>query len=267
MVGEYRFAGERVDFSAALRQDFNDRFQDTTTFRVGAGYELTDTTRLRAAVGTGVKNPTFSELFGFFDGVFVGNPDLEPEKSTSWEIGVDQRFFDGDAVVSVTYFNAELDNEIFTIFGPAPTFTATPANRDTVSTQQGVELAFAAQFGEQWSFNAAYTYLDAEENGTTEVRRPESIASAALTWALPNDAASATLVVRHNGEMLDTDFGSFAGVVLDDFTLVNFNVGAEVTKGVTLFGRVENLLDERYEQVFSFVSPGLNAVAGIRAEF
>lgn len=267
LVGEYRFAGERVDFSAALRQDFNDRFADTTTFRVGAGFDVTDTTRLRAAAGTGVKNPTFSELFGFFDGVFVGNLDLEPEKSTSWEIGADQRFLSGDAIFSVTYFNAELENEIFTIFGPAPTFTATPANRDTVSTQQGVEVALAAQLGKQWSFNAAYTYLDAKENGTTEVRRPESIASAALTWALPNDAASATLVVRHNGEMLDTDFGSFTRVTLEDFTLVNINVSAKLVEGVELFGRVENLFDERYEQVFSFVSPGLNATVGIRASF
>ncbi len=267
LVGEYRFAGERVDFSAALRQDFNDRFADTTTFRVGAGYDLTDTTRLRAAVGTGVKNPTFSELFGFFDGVFVGNPDLEPEQSTSWEIGADQRFLDGDAILSVTYFNAELDNEIFSIFGGPPTFTATPANRDTVSTQQGVEVALAAQFGEQWSFNAAYTNVDAQEDGTTEIRRPDSIASAALTWSHPDDTASASLVVRYNGETFDTDFGSFTRVTLDDFTLVNINARAKLVEGVELFGRVENLLDERYEQVFSFVSPGLNAVAGIRASF
>ena len=269
LVGEYRFNGDGFDVSAALRQDFNNRFQDTTTFRVGAGFDVTDTTRIRAAVGTGVKNPSFFELFGFFDGVFIGNPELEPEESTSWEVGLDQGFFGGDAQISVTYFNAELDSEIFTVF-PAPTFIATPGNRTTESEQQGIEVALSAQISEQWSLNAAYTYLDAEEDGVTEVRRPESIASGAITWTHPGDTASATLVVRHNGEMLDSDFtaGFPAGIAtLDDFTLVNINARVELSDGIDLFGRVENLLDERYEQVLSFVSPGLTAIAGIRAQF
>lgn len=270
LVGEYRYSGRSdIDFSAAIRRDINNRFQDTTTFRVGAGYEVTSNTRLRAAIGTGVKNPTFFELFGFFDGVFIGNPDLEPEKSTSWELGIDQYLFGLDAKLSVTYFNAELESEIFTAF-PPPTFIATPGNRSTESEQQGVEVALSAQLGRQWSVDAAYTYLDAEEDGVTEVRRPESIASAAFTWTAPDDKASATLVVRHNGEATDSDFtvGFPAGVaVLDDFTLVNLNARFEVAEGLEVFGRVENLLDETYEQVFSFVSPGRTAVIGIGAEF
>lgn len=267
LVGEYRYVGSTFDFSAAIRQDFNNRFQDTTTFRVGAGLNATDTTRLRASIGSGVKNPTFTELFGFFDGVFLGNPDLQPEESTSWEIGVDQRFANDAAVVSVTYFNAELENEVFTIFGPAPTFTATPANRDTQSDRQGVEVALSANIGPQWSVNAAYAYVDSKENGVAEIRRPESIASGALTWTAPGDKASATLVVRHNGETPDTDFGTFSSVTLDDFTLVNFNARVKLVEGVSAFGRVENLLDETYEQVFSFVSPGRTALIGIEARF
>lgn len=267
LVAEFRHSDGTFDFSAAIRQDFNDRFQDTTTFRVGAGYELTDTTRVRAAIGTGVKNPSFTELFGFFDGVFVGNPDLEPEESTSWEVGIDQDFFNRDATVSVTYFNAELDSEIFTSFGPPPAFTATPANRSTESTREGVEVALSVQMGQQWKLNAAYTYVDSEENGTPEIRRPESIASGALTWTAPSEKASATLVVRHNGEIGDTDFGAFVPVTLEDFTLVNFNARIELAEGLALFARAENLFDERYEQVFSFVSPGRSVIAGFSARF
>ncbi|MEL6239179.1 MAG: TonB-dependent receptor plug domain-containing protein, partial [Pseudomonadota bacterium] len=54
-VGQYRYSGHRFDFSASLRHDLNDLFEDATTFRVGAGFKATDTTRLRAAFGTGVK--------------------------------------------------------------------------------------------------------------------------------------------------------------------------------------------------------------------
>jgi vitamin B12 transporter len=258
-----------VDLSAALRHNINDLFRDATTFRLGAGYRITDTTRLRAAAGSGVKNPGFFELYGFIDGRFIGNADLQPEKSTSWEVGLDQDI--GDAArVSVTWFNAELEDEIFTTF-PPPTFTATPTNAATTSEQQGVEVALSAAISPQWSVNAAYSYVDAEENGVAEVRRPESIASAALTWTHPQDRASATLVIRHNGETTDLAFTdpSFVPVraVLDDYTLVNLNARVKLAEGINAFGRVENLLDEQYEQVFSFVSPGRSAVIGIEARF
>lgn len=269
LVGEYRYSSEAFDFSAALRHDFNDLFRDATTFRVGAGYRLTETTRLRAAAGSGVKNPGFFELYGFIDGRFIGNAALRPEKSTGWEVGLDQQLGDS-ATLAVTYFDSELEGEIFTTF-PAPTFIATPANRTTTSQQRGVEVALNARIGPQWSLDVAYSYLDSEENGIEEVRRPRHIASAALTWTAPGDAASATLVVRHNGATGDVAFTdpSFVPVrvQLDDYTLVNLNARVKVTDAIGAFARVENLLDERYEQVFSFVSPGRTAVVGIEARF
>ena len=268
-VGEYRFTGEAFDLSAALRHDINDTFRDATTFRVGAGYRITDTTRLRAAAGSGVKNPGFFELYGFVDGRFIGNAALRPEKSTGWEVGVDQQIGDA-ATLAVTYFDSELEGEIFTTF-PAPNFIATPANRTTVSEQRGVEVSLAAKLSEQWSLDAAYSYLDAEENGVREVRRPKHIASAALTWAAPDDAASATLVVRHNGATPDVAFTDPTfrpvRVQLDDYTLVNLNARLKLTDNISGFARAENLLGETYEQVFSFVSPGRSAVVGVEARF
>ena len=269
LVGEYRYSGEAFDLAAAIRHDFNDLFRDATTFRVGAGYRVTDTTRLRAAGGTGVKNPGFFELYGFIDGRFIGNAALRPEKSTGWEAGIDQQLGDR-ASVAVTYFDSELDGEIFTTF-PPPNFIATPANRTTESRQRGVEVSMNAQLAEQWSLDAAYSYLKARENGVEEVRRPKHIASAALTWQAPNDAASATLVVRHNGATPDVAFIDVSfepvRVELDDYTLVNFNTRVKLADSLAAFARVENLLGEEYEQVFSFVSPGRSAVIGIEATF
>ncbi|SHN48303.1 TonB-dependent receptor plug domain-containing protein [Erythrobacter sanguineus] len=268
-VGEYRYSGEVFDLSAALRHDINDRFADATTFRFGAGYRVTDTTRLRAAAGSGVKNPGFFELFGFVDGRFIGNDALRPEKSTGWEVGIDQDI--GDAArLSVTWFDSELEGEIFTAF-PPPAFIATPGNRATTSQQRGIEVSLAARIGPQWSLDAAYSYLDAEEDDREEVRRPEHIASMALTWSAPDDAASATLVVRHNGAALDDAFTdpSFVPVrvQLNDYTLVNLNARARLAEGISAFARVENLLGKEYEQVFSFVSPGRSAVVGVEARF
>ena len=268
-VGEYRYSGDDFDLSVALRHDINDRFRDATTFRVGAGYRVTDSTRLRAAAGSGVKNPGFFELFGFVDGRFIGNAALRPEKSTGWEVGLDQQLGDS-ASLAVTYFDSELEGEIFTTF-PAPNFIATPANRTTTSQQRGVEVSLNARLGTAWSLDAAYSYLDAEENGREEVRRPRHIASMALTWETPGDAASASLVVRHNGESLDDAFTdpSFVPVRvrLDDYTLVNLNARARLAEGIDAFARIDNLLGESYEQVFSFVSPGRSAVVGVEARF
>ncbi len=267
LVGEYRGSFGELDLNAAIRHDFSNRFDDATTFKVGAGYDLTDSTRIRAAAGSGIKNPGFFELFGFFDGTFIGNPDLNPEKSTEWEVGVDQTI--GDVRISATYFDATLKNEIFTSF-PAPTFIATPDNRDTNSKRRGVEVSARANLG-QFTLNAAYSYLDAEENGTREVRRPKHIASAALDWRMPDDSISAGFTVRHNGAATDSAFTdpSFipVTVTLDDYTLVNLYGEVALTDKIRAFARAENLLDEEYEQVFSFVSQGRSVIAGISVSF
>lgn len=267
LAGEYRYAGARVDFSAALRHDINDSFADETTFRLGAAFDATASTRLHASFGTGIKNPGFFELFGFVDGRFLGNQDLRPERSESWEIGITQGLADDALTITATYFDANLKDEIFTSF-PPPDFVATPQNSDTTSQREGVELSARAAIGPQVTLDAAYTWLDAEENGVAEVRRPSNIASAVLTWTAPNDKASATLIVRHNGATDDVAFldPSFVPttVRLDDFTLVNFNARYAVSERLELFGRVENLFDETFEQVFSFVSPGRTVTAGIR---
>ena len=270
LVGEYRLKRDGFTVSAALRHDINDNFADATTYKLAGAVDATDTTTLFGSTGSGIKNPGFYELFGFVDGRFIGNANLRPEKSTGWEVGVRQGLFDRAVELSLTYFDNQLEDEIFTSF-PAPTFIATPDNRDTVSKQRGFEFRMKASLADTLKLNAAYTYLDAEENGVTEVRRPEYVASASLDWSAPDDSASASLVIRHNGETEDFAFTdpSFipVRVTLDDYTLVNFYGEVRLTEGLNLFGRVENLLGERYEQVFSFVSPGRTATAGVRAKF
>ncbi len=269
LVGEYQLESRNFLVSAAIRHDINDNFADATTFRIAGSVELSPFTKLRGAVGTGIKNPGFYELFGFVDGRFIGNENLRPEKSTGWEIGIDQELLDGRVDVSLVYFESDLEDEIFTSF-PAPDFIATPANRDTDSTRRGVEFSGTAELSDHLTLTARYTYLDSEEDGVTEVRRPESIAAASLDWTSPRKDVRASLVIRHNGEAEDLAFTdpSFVPVrvTLDDYTLVNLYGEIDLAKGISVFARVENLLDDRFEQVFSFVSPGLTATAGFRLE-
>jgi vitamin B12 transporter len=249
------------DAGLAARRDANDKFKDAGTYRLQASYRVSDTTRLRATAGSGVKNPNNFELFGFDPSGFVGNPNLKPEKSQGWDIGIDQTFVGGKARVSATYFEAQLKNEIETTF-------ITTNNIDGKSDRRGIELTLDAALGDDVTLNAAYTYLDAGQNGVREIRRAPHIASLNLNYRFL-ERASATLSVRYNGEQDDTLFSLFGAqpVSVKAFTLVNVNASYGLTDNIELFGRVENLFDEKYEEVFSYQSPGIAAYAGLRGQF
>jgi vitamin B12 transporter len=260
-VLSYDLSLDAFDAGIAVRRDDNDRFKDADTYRLQASYRLTDTTRLRATAGTGVKNPNNFELFGFTTSGFIGNPNLKPETSTGWDVGIDQSFWNGQARFSATYFEARLKNEIETTF-------ITTNNAVGTSNRRGIELTLDAALTDDLSLNAAYTYLDADQGGAREIRRAPHIASLNLNYRFL-ERASATVSVRYNGEQDDTLFSFFGAtpVVNKAFTLVNVNASYDLTDNVQAFGRVENVFDEKYEEVFSYRSPGIAAYVGIRTRF
>ncbi|MBA3942710.1 MAG: TonB-dependent receptor [Sphingopyxis sp.] len=271
-VGEYELlAGDSFALGASVRHDENDRFDDATTYRIQSSYKLPTGTRIRGAYGTGVKNPGYYELYGFSDGVFIGNPDLRPEKSKGWEAGIEQTIGDDLATVGVTYFDSKLKGEIFTTF-PPPNFVATPANRTTTSKQRGVEVFAQARPIPQIELDLAYTWLKARENGVLEVRRPKHVASFNATIFSPDERFSSTLTVRYNGRQtdvafLDPIFFAPTTVSLKEYVLVNLNANYKLTDGISVFARVENLAGEKYEEVFSYRSQGRAAYGGVRVRF
>jgi len=269
IAGEYRLGLlRRVYLSGSARHDDNDLFESATTWRITGAFLFPEAgTRVHGSIGTGVKNPGFFELFGFLPDNFVGNPDLKPEESEGWDIGVEQSLLDDRLLVDATYFESDLEDEILTIF-PPPTFVATAVNQAGVSRRRGVELSMRARPAERIDLVGAYTYTRADDpDGRDEVRRPRHVASLSAGYRLAGDRGSLNLSVRYNGRMEDNEF-IFATpedrVTLDDFTLVTLAANYNVTKAVQLFGRVENLLDEDYEEVFSTRQPGVGVFAGVR---
>jgi vitamin B12 transporter len=237
--------------------------------------------RLHAAAGSGVKDPSFSELFDFFAGKFLGNPNLQPEKSQGWEAGVDYTFLKGQANIGATYFDSRATDSITTSFA---TGVAMPVNLPGTNPSRGVELFADAEIGPAWRIDLAYTYLDAPQHleviddGVDDpgfdgqaVRRAQDIASANLTWAPPGQPFTGTLTVRYNGRQGDEAFTdpSFVPVLvnLKAFTLVNLNATWKINKTVELYGRIENLFDQNYQEVFSFEGAGRAAYGGVRLRF
>lgn len=274
VAGEYRLTlWDRVFVTGGLRHDFNDRFEDSTSPRVTAAYLHRDTaTRLHGSWGEGVQNPTVSELFGFF-GTFIGNPDLRPENSVGWDAGIEQSLFGDRVTADVTYFNNRIQDFISSEFVPA-LGVSRPINLDGTTKVQGVEVSLSAELADNLILSAAYTYTDSKDpDGAELTRRPQHGASANLNYGFIADEdgrnrANVNLDVSYVGDRDDLVFLSptfeSARTTLDAYTLVDLAGSYEVVPGLAVIARVENLLDEDYEDVFGFRTPGIGVYGGVR---
>ena len=232
-------------------------------------------TRVRAAAGTGIRPPDAFEI------AFTDNPGLKPERSRSVEGGVDQLLAGGRAAIEVTAFRNAF-NDLIVATGP---FTSSSRFRtDNISNAraEGLELGAngrARAAGATFDANLTYTFLSSEilsvdranaapppfTVGDPLLRRPRH------QWSLDLTAARdrATLWLRGGGRsrVLDVEptLGTFGGLFYAAGYDV-WNVGASwrLGHGAELFGRVENLADRRYEEVFGFPAQGRRAIIGIR---
>ncbi|OCW55967.1 TonB-dependent receptor plug domain-containing protein [Hoeflea olei] len=272
VVGEYR--GEFLDqfnINAALRQDFNDRFDDATTYSLSGSWRIPGSeTRLHASYGKGVTNPTFYEQFGYNPGYFIGNPDLKPEESKGWDIGIEQGFLDRRLVLDVTYFNQDLTNEI--AYDAAYTSSV---NLDGVSKRQGVEVSVRFDLQNGFTAGASYTYTDSTEQAAIggprirEARRPKHAGSLNAAYSFLDERARIFGEATFNGEMIDNAFVPSlpSRVTLDGFTVVNVGGSFRFTEHLEGYVRIENLFDEDYEEVFGYNTPGRTAYLGLKGSF
>ena len=266
MALEYRAdISDKLTVAASTRYDDNSEFNTGNTSRIEAIYQINDSLRMRSAYGTAIKNPTFTERFGFYTN-FIGNPSLEPEQSSNWELGIDQQFLGGHSSISFTLFNSELENEIDGNFVDPVTFRYTSVNRAGLSKRQGMELTTLNQFNDAVSLNFSYTYTDAVESDgndryVDEVRRPRHTGSLNLSWQV-KDTLHINTNAQYNGSQIDVVYP--ANVKLADYTLINLSANYKATQNLDIYIRFDNLFDESYEEVFSYQTLGFSANVGIR---
>jgi vitamin B12 transporter len=265
---EYRTdINDHLTLAASARHDDNSEFDSANTYRAEAIYQLTEAIRLRGAVGTAVKNPTFTERFGFYTN-FIGNPNLIPEESTSWELGADQLIMGGALTLSLTIFEAELENEIDGFVYDPATFAYTSNNINGTSERKGAELSAVGNISESMSLSAAYTYIDSTgDDAVREVRRPRHIASLNLGWQAAHNLRLNTNI-QFTGEQTDVYFPPFPEpsqvVALSNHTLVNINLNYSATEKFEMYLKLENALNENYEEVFGYQTLGFGASLGLR---
>jgi len=263
---EYRAdISEKLTLAVSTRHDDNSEFNSSDTSRVEAIYQINDSVRLRSAYGTAIKNPTFTERFGFYTN-FIGNPSLEPEESSNWELGIDQLFNQGGSTLSVTFFNSELENEIDGNFMDPVTFRYTSKNRQGLSKRQGMELTTVNKLSDAVSLNTSYTYTDSVESDganrlVDEVRRARHIGSLNLSWQAM-DSLHINANAQYNGSQMDVVYPK--NVKLADYTVVNLSANYRATPNLDVYVRFDNLLNESYEEVFSYQTLGFSANIGVR---
>lgn len=268
----------RWTYTLGGRLERNERFGTLGNVRGGIGVALGSSTTVRASGGTAFKEPQFPEITG---GCCANpSPDLEPEHSTSWEAGIEQRFA-GDAVaLSATRFDQRFRDLI--IYAPdaaGPSFARYRNARS--ATARGWELAARASLPQGASVRAnvaglaARTHRTESEADTPLPRRPARTGS--LVIATP--VGSRVTIVgdvshvgrRHDVRFLQDDPFSVA-VRLPTYTLAGLSGTVRVgsllgASDAELTARVDNLLDREYTAVAGFASPGRIASIGARLRF
>jgi vitamin B12 transporter len=250
------------------RYDKNDRFGGKVTYRVAPAYTIPGTgMKLKTSVGSGFKAPTLSELFQSFpDFFFIANPNLRPETSTGYDLGVEQALVGQTLRVGVTYYSNRIRNLI--VAAPAPDgINLSYANVGRARTN-GVESFVAYSPIEVVTVRADYTYTQATDEGTDQelLRRPKHKASLNAGWqathALSLNATVLTLSSWIDG---NRDF-SVPRLSAPGYTVVNLAASFDVNKHLSVFGRVDNLFDRHYQNPVGFLQPTVGAFAGIRAQ-
>jgi len=249
-------------FSALnVRYDDNSRFGGKTTWRFAPAWVIAESdTKLKASVGTGFKAPTLSELYQSFPPFFFANPALKPETSTGWDAGFEQGLVHGAVRFGATYYY----NRIHDLITSDATGT-TYANIGKATTD-GIESFIAWQPLTQLTLRLDYTYTEATDEVLDEelLRRPKHKGTVLAQWQATS-AWQLSVDVLAVGSWVDgnRDF-SIPRLDAPGYVTVNFATSYELNRHLTVFGRINNVLDRQYENPVGFQQPGIGAYAGLR---
>ena len=261
-TGRYQLS-DALSVTGGLRFDDTDDFGSKTTGRLSAAWDFGYGFTLSGAYGTGFKAPSVSQAVCDFCFSASPFPTLRPEKAEGYEAALGWRSADGRIEGRATLYHLGVEDQITYVFDPV-TFDSYYVNIAETATD-GVELEARALLGGGFDLGLAYAWTDARDE-TTDIRLariPEHAGSATLGWT--GDRLSGALTVRAEGDQRDTN--AAAAPVRDGFVTANLNAAYELTDNVTLTARVENLADERYQQVLNYGEPGRSGYVGIRLRY
>jgi vitamin B12 transporter len=253
---------ENLIFVAGGRFDHFNQFGGVWTYRVAGSYKIARTnTILHSSVATGFSPPSSQ------DKIFGNNFGLKPEHDLGWDIGVRQELWQNRVAVGLTYFHNDLSNAI----GSNGLFQT--LNLGAAETL-GLEAELRAQPISNLLFAFSYTYLDAENTSSKDItqlhgarlpRRPRNevyVSASYLWWKKLRTVVEAKFVNARE----ELNFGG-PNFDIEDYSFVNFAAEYEVNPHLSIFGRIDNLANEHYSEVFGFPALGRAAYGGMKVRF
>jgi len=249
-------------FVAGGRLDNFNQFGDVWTYRFAGSYKIDKTnTTLHSSVATGFSPPSSQ------DKIFGMNFGLRPEKDLGWDIGVEQRLWENRVRVGATYFHNDLSN-VIGFNGQFQTLNLGAAET------QGLEIELRAQPIADLTFAASYTYLDAEKTSSADISQPQGarlprrprnevyVSGSYLWWKKLRTTIAAKFVNARE----EINFGG-PNFDIEDYSFVNIAVEYEINPHMSIFGRIDNLTNEHYAEVFGFPALGRAAYGGVKLRF
>jgi vitamin B12 transporter len=244
-----------------VRFDDYSRFGTETTYRIAPAVLLKSGTKIKATYGTGFKAPSLYQLYApATDWGPMGNENLEPEKSKSWDVGIEQYLFADRLTLSFTYFCSDFESLI--LYDSALGYI----NINEAETK-GYEVFMSAHPVSKLTFHGSYTYTDAKDKETGEqlLRRPKHKANLSFNLRLFKKA-NVNLNLIHVGKRIDL-FPYPTRTEADAYTLFNLAASYRLTRNIEIFGRIDNLFDEEYEVVLGYGTAGRSAYIGFKASY
>lgn len=238
------------------RLDHNEEFGNEATYRIAPAYTVAQTgTLLKASYGTGFKAPSLYQLYSFF-----GNRNLNPETSKGFDIGFEQPFNENRLRLGSSYFQNNIDS-LIDFDGVANQYI----NIGGAKTR-GLESFVRYSPLPELSFSLTHTYTLAEDNSERELlRRPRHRATLDANWNVTDDVHLGANLA-YVGVREDIDLG-FSRTRMGGYPLLGLTGDWQALPSISVYGRINNLLDREYENVYGYGTEGLSGYAGVRVKY
>lgn len=255
---------DKATSTLSYRVEDHSRFHTNETYKVDALYKIDKIdTKIKSSFGTGFKAPTLYQLFAPPDAYFAGgNANLKPEKSYSYEFGLEQPLYSEKVNLGLTFFHTDFKNLIDSIYNPN-TYFADQYKNVSKARSMGYEAEVRVHPFKNFNFKGSYALTDTEDKEThlELLRRAKNKVNLNLDYKY-SEKLDLNLNMRYVGSRFDSGY-----IKLKPYAIFDFSANYDINENFIFYARLENMFNKKYEELKGYATPGASIYAGIKATF